>query len=112
MELKIVKAKDSNDMDEIEKKFSENKFKVISKEQSYVLMKRRRYGNTVIQLGLLFFALFFFSPIIIINVVYFAYSFLVKSPIVLITTETKGENGSPLQFNTIEEVLEEGNSIL
>lgn len=112
MALKIIKAKDSKDMDEIEKKFSENKFKVLSKENHYVLMKRKRYGNTVIQLGLLFFALFFFAPIIIINVVYFAYSFLVKSPTVLITVETKGEDGSPLQFNTIEEVLEEGNSIL
>lgn len=112
MALKIIHAEDSKDMDKIEETFSENKFKVLSKENHYVLMKRKRYGNTVIQLGLLFFALFFFAPIIIINVVYFAYSFLARSPTVLITVETKGEDGTPLEFNTIDEVLEEGNSIL
>lgn len=112
MGLKIIHAKNSKEMGAIEKEFKENKFKEVSREDNYVLMKRKRYGNRVIQLGLLFFALFFFAPIIIINVVYFGYSFIARSPTVLITTETVGKDGEPLEFNTVDEVLEEGNAIL
>lgn len=112
MDIDIIHAKDSKEINLIESQFSENKFKVMSKENNYVLMKRKRYGNTVIQLGLLFFALFLFAPIIIINVVYFTYSYLFKSPIVLITTEEEGDDGEPLEFTSIEKVLDKANAIL
>ncbi len=117
MELKIIYAKNKEDMETIEGKLTENKFKKLSSENNYILMKKRRYGNIVIQLGLLIFALFL-VPIpyayifIFIIVIYFSYSYLIRSPNVLITTETKDVNGQNLEFSTIDEVLELGNAIL
>ncbi|MCF0226617.1 MAG: hypothetical protein HUK28_04800 [Methanobrevibacter sp.] len=112
MDLLILKAKNKKDMENIKRELAKNKFKVQSSEDNFILMKKRRYGNTIIQLGVLFLALFFFAPLLIVNVVYFAYSYLIRSPVVLITTETKDKEGENLQFNTNDEVLEIANAML
>lgn len=117
MALKIIHAKSNNDIGHIEEELAKNKFKVVSKEDHYVLMKRKRYGNPVIQLGLLALALFIvpipYAYILVIAVVaYFSYSYLARSPNVLVTTETRDVDGNPLKYDTLEEVLEEGNAVL
>jgi len=112
MSLFILKANDSEDMDRISAELLENKFKTIEKQDNFILMKRRRYGNVLIHVVCLIVALMFFSVAIFINVIYFTYSFLWASPNVLITTETKGEDGEDLQFNTMDEVMMKATAIL
>ena len=111
MDLFILKAKDSKELDRISNELSENKFKVIQEESHFKLMKRKRYGNYYVHILFLIIGLFFAFPALIVNVVYFAYSYLWASPHVLITTETKTENGEDLQFNTMDEVLEKANKL-
>lgn len=110
--LFILKAVDSKNMESIASDLQENKFKVLQSDNKFILMRKKRYGNTVIQLGCLFFALFFFYPLILVNLVYFTYSLLWNSPNVLITTEKKDAEGNNLEYNTIEEVLEKANAVL
>lgn len=111
MDLFILKAEDSKELDRISNELSENKFKVIQEESHFKLMKRKRYGNYYVHILFLIIGLFFAFPALIVNVVYFAYSYLWASPHVLITTETKTENGEDLQFNTMDEVLEKANKL-
>ncbi len=111
MDLFILKAKDSKDLDRISNELSENKFKVIQEESHFKLMKRKRYGNYYVHILFLIIGLFFAFPALIVNVVYFAYSYLWASPHVLITTETKTESGEDLGFNTMDEVLEKANKL-
>lgn len=112
MSLFILKANNSEDMDRISAELLENKFKTIEKQDNFILMKRRRYGNVLIHVVCLIVALMFLSVAIFINVIYFTYSFLWASPNVLITTETKGEDGEDLQFNTMDEVMMKATAIL
>ena len=112
MSLFILKANDSEDMDRISAELLENKFKTIEKQDNFILMKRRRYGNVLIHVVCLIVALMFLSVAIFINVIYFTYSFLWASPNVLITTETKGDDGEDLEFNTMDEVLMKATAIL
>ena len=111
MDLFILKAKDSKDLDRISNELSENKFNVIQEESHFKLMKRKRYGNYYVHILFLIIGLFFAFPALIVNVVYFAYSYLWASPHVLITTETKTESGEDLGFNTMDEVLEKANKL-
>ena len=111
MDLFILKAKDSKDLDRISNELSENKFKVIQEESHFKLMKRKRYGNYYVHILFLIIGLFFAFPALMVNVVYFAYSYLWASPHVLITTETKTESGEDLGFNTMDEVLEKANKL-
>ena len=111
MDLFILKAKDSKDLDRISNELSENKFKVIQEESHFKLMKRKRYGNYYVHILFLIIGLFFAFPALIVNVVYFAYSYLWASPHVLLTTETKTESGEDLGFNTMDEVLEKANKL-
>lgn len=117
MDLQIIQAKNNNDMKYIGDKLAENKFKVQSSDNNYILMRKKRYGNIIIQVGLLIFALFL-VPVpyayifLIIVIIYFSYSYLFNSPNVLITTENKDVDGKDLKFTTVEKVLEIGNAIL
>ena len=61
-------------MDKLEKDLSENKFKTLEKQDNYILMKKRRYGNLLIHAVCLIVALSFIGIVIFINVIYFAYS--------------------------------------
>jgi hypothetical protein len=112
MKLFILSADDSKQMEEISKELSENKFKVVESDENYILMKKRRYGNIIIQIVCLALALLFSAVFIFINLAYFTYSYLWASPNVLITIEKVAENGEKLEFDSMDEVLRKANATL
>ncbi len=112
MSLFILSAKDSKEMNKISDELSQHKFKTIETQDNYILMKKRRYGNPLIHVVCLIIALSVLGLVIFINVAYFAYSFIWKSPNVLITTETVGDDGQALEFSDIDDVLKEATAIL
>lgn len=112
MKLFILKADTSKEMESISEELSQKKFKVTQQEENYILMTKKRYGNILIQVVCLLLALSVFWPLIIVNVVYFSYSYLWASPNVLITTEKVSDAGEPLEFSSMDEVLEKANAIL
>lgn len=112
MSLFILHADNSKEMEMISEELSQNKFKKIEEQDNYVLMKKRRYGNLLIHAVCLIIALGYIGIVIFINVIYFAYSFLWASPNVLITTETVGDNGEPLEFSNMDEILQKANALI
>lgn len=112
MGLFILSADNFDEMGEISAELSKNKFKIVEQDDSFILMIRRRYGNPLIHAICLVIALFTFSLIIFVNVAYFMYSYIWASPSVLITTERVSDEGEPLDFNTMEEVLDKATAIL
>ena len=103
-QLHIIHGKNKKDIKKISEKLKENNFKIIQTSDNFILLKKRRYGNIVIQLGILFLALFLFYPLILINLAYFTYSYLFRSPKILVTSETKSHNGDKLKFENIEDI--------
>lgn len=112
MDLLILEAKNSDELNKISDELALKKFKTIEQDNHYILKKKKRYGNILIHVVVLLIALFYFAPAILINLTYFTYSYLWASPFVLITIETKAETGDDLIFNTMEEVLKKANAIL
>lgn len=112
MKLFILGADSSKEMNKISEDLSQKKFKVVQQEGHYILMRKRRYGNILIQAICLILALSIFWPLLIVNVIYFSYSFLWASPNVLITTEKVSEDGGPLEFSNMDEILDKANAIL
>lgn len=112
MGLFILSADNSSQMDKISEELSQNKFKVLENQDNYILMKKKRYGNPLIHAVCLIIALSFIGPVIFINVVYFAYSFLWASPNVLITTEKVGDDGEPLEFSNMDEILKQATRLV
>lgn len=112
MSLFILSADNSKEMEKISKELSQNKFKTIEKQDNYILMKKRRYGNPLIHAICLIIALSVFGILIFVNVIYFTYSFLWASPNVLITTEKVGDDDEPLKFNNMDEILKQATAIL
>ena len=112
MKLFILNADNSKGMDDISEELYSKKFKIIEKDDNFILMRKRRYGNLLIHAVCLIIALSFFGPLIFVNVVYFAYSYLWASPHVLITTEKVDDEGNPLEFNYMDEVLNAAFAIL
>ena len=112
MSLFILHADNSKEMKRISDELSEHKFKTIETQDNYILMKKRRYGNPLIHVVCLIIALSAIGIVIFINVVYFAYSFIWKSPNVLITTEKVADDGQALEFSDMDEVLKEATAIL
>lgn len=112
MKLFILGAQDSKDLERISEELSQEKFKVVEREETFILMKKRRYGNVIIQLVMFILALSLSSLFLIGNVVYFTYSYLWASPHVLITTEKVDSDGEKLEFNSMDEVLAKANAIL
>lgn len=111
MKLLILKADNSKEMNSICDELSEHKFKKLQEEENYILMKKKRYGNYYVHILFLFIGLFFVYLALLVNVIYFTYSYLWASPNVLITTETKSEDGMDLEFNTMDQVLEKANKL-
>ena len=111
MDLFILKADNSKEMNKISEELSEYKFKTIQEEKNFILMKKKRYGNYYVHILFLMIGLFIVSFALLVNIVYFAYSYLWASPHVLITTETKSDEGEDLEFNTMDEVLEKANKL-
>lgn len=112
MDLLILSADSSDEMVKISEELSENKFKTIESGEEFILMRKRRCGNILIQIVCLLVALLVFNLFIFVNVAYFAYSYLWASPNVLITTEKVGDDGKRLEFNSMGEVLKKANAIL
>lgn len=112
MSLFILHADNKKEMNNISDELSQNKFKTVETQDNYILMKKRRYGNILIHVICLIIALQFIGLLIFINVVYFAYSFIWASPNVLITTETVGDDGEPLQFSNMDEILKEATRLI
>ena len=112
MSLFILHADNKKEMNNISDELSQNKFKTVETQENYILMKKRRYGNILIHVICLIIALQFIGLLIFINVVYFAYSFIWASPNVLITTETVGDDGEPLQFSNMDEILKEATRLI
>ncbi len=111
MDLFILKADSSKEMNEITDELSQQKFKKIQEESHFILMKKNRYGNYYVHILFLMIGLFFIYLALLVNVVYFTYSYLWASPHVLVTTEVKSEDGENLKFNTMDEVLEKANKL-
>ena len=112
MDLFILGADSSKEMENISEELSQKKFKITQQEENYILMRKKRYGNILIQVVCLILALSVSWVFLIINVVYFSYSFLWASPNVLITTEKVSEDGEPLEFSNMDEILNKANAIL
>ncbi|WP_405272391.1 hypothetical protein, partial [Methanobrevibacter sp.] len=101
MKLFILSADSSEEIKKISEKLSEKKFIMIESEDNFALMKKRRYGNLLIQVVCLILALQVSMLFLFINLAYFAYSYLWASPHVLITTEKVGEDGEKLEFDSM-----------
>ena len=112
MKLFILSADNSKEMDEISKELSEKKFITVENGDKFILMKKRRFGNILIQIVCLLLALSVSVLFLAINLIYYTYSYLWASPHVLITTEKVGEDGEKLEFNSMDEVLDKANAIL
>ena len=112
MDLLILPADNFKEMESISEELSQKKFRIIRQEENYILMNKRRFGNPLIHAVCLILALSLFSLLIFINVAYFMYSYIWASPNVLITTEKVSDEGEPLKFNTMDEVLNKANAIL
>lgn len=112
MKLFILAADNSKEMEKISQELSQKKFKIMEKNNNYILMRKKRFGNLLIHAVCLILALSAFSLLIFINVIYFMYSYIWASPSVLITTEKVSNDGEPLEFNSMDEVMDKANSIL
>lgn len=112
MKLFILAADNSKEMEKISQELSQKKFKIMEKNNNYILMRKKRFGNLLIHAVCLILALSAFSLFIFINVIYFMYSYIWASPSVLITTEKVSDDGEPLEFNSMDEVMDKANSIL
>ena len=112
MNLLILEADSVKEMEDISQELSQNKFRIIQQDDDFILMNKRRFGNPWIHAVCLILALFTFSLLIFINVGYFMYSYIWASPNVLITTEKVSDEGEPLEFNSMDEVLDKANAIL
>lgn len=112
MDLLILPADNFKEMENISQELSQKKFKIIQQDENFILMNKRRFGNPLIHAICLILALSVFSLLIFINVAYFMYSYIWASPNVLITTEKVSDEGEPLEFNSMDEVLNKANAIL
>ena len=112
MDLFILSADNSDEMVDIAEELSQKKFKAIEKDEQFILMKKRRYGNILIQVVFIILALQVSALFLFVNVIYFTYSYLWASPHVLITTEKVGEDGEKLEFNTMDELMKKANAML
>ncbi len=111
MDLFILKANNDKELKAISEELALEKFKVIQEEDNFILLRKKRYGNYYVHILFLLIGLFYIAPFLIVNVVYFTYSYLWASPHVLVTTDTKSNNGENLEFNTIDEVMDSANKL-
>jgi len=112
MKLFILNAENSGDLENISNELSRKKFKTIERKDNFILMKKRRFGNILVQIAFILLALQVSALFLIVNVAYFTYSYLWASPHVLITTENVDDEGEKLEFNSMDEVLTKANAIL
>ena len=99
-------------MENISEELAQNKFKIRQQDENFILMRRARYGNVLIHVVSLILALSLSAYFLFINVVYFSYSYLWASPHVLITTEKVDDEGNPLEFSDMDEIMMKATAIL
>lgn len=104
----ILKAKDFDDMESTAKPFIDNGYRIISSDAKHIIAKKRNFGNWyfhVLFLGLILFIVGYNSWLLyllcILYIGYFLFYLFKRSKIVLITTESKDENGNPVEFDDI-----------
>ncbi|MDL2246370.1 hypothetical protein LJB96_02000 [Methanobrevibacter sp. OttesenSCG-928-K11] len=105
MGLKIIYGKDFDEIEDLAIKLGNNGYKINSRDDNFVLLKKRAYGNMYMHLVFIIIALIMFYPAILFNLVYFAYNFIKKSEYILITTETKDKDGKKLEFDDVDMIL-------
>ncbi|WP_409198621.1 hypothetical protein ACA135_01895 [Methanobrevibacter acididurans] len=101
---KFIFAKNQNEMYKTADLLEEKKYKVKSEDKNYILLRKNAYGNILIHIAIILIALFYFNYIIIITILYFLYNFYKNSVVILITTESKDEDGNPLDFIKLEDL--------
>ncbi|MDR2873452.1 MAG: hypothetical protein LBV42_01695 [Methanobrevibacter sp.] len=125
----ILKANSNEEISKISQPFLEKKFKEISKGDSHIILKKRNFGSPIIHICFLLLILFgdisFFENLPFLNsfqssppkynifvtyifcffyVAYIIFNLFTKTKVILITTETRDEDGNPIKFNNIDEV--------
>ena len=101
---KFIFAKNQSEMYKTADLLEEKKYKVKSEDKNYILLRKNAYGNILIHIAIILIALFYFNYIIIITIIYFLYNFYKNSVVILITTESKDEDGNPLDFIKLEDL--------
>lgn len=101
---KFIFAKNQSEMYKTADLLEEKKYKVKSEDKNYILLRKNAYGNILIHIAIILIALFYFNYIIIITILYFLYNFYKNSVVILITTESKDEDGNPLDFIKLEDL--------
>lgn len=101
---KFIFAKNQSEMYKTADLLEEKKYKVKSEDKNYILLRKNAYGNILIHIAIILIALFYFNYIIIITIIYFLYNFYKNSVVILITTESKDEDGNPLDFIKLKDL--------
>jgi len=101
MKPKIVHAKNYEVMCELADLFIESKFKIKSRGDNYILLRKLNYGNYFLHALFIIIALFIDNRAILVNVFIFGYSLFQKSNNILITTEKIDDKGNPLEFDDV-----------
>ena len=91
-------------MNELAEILSKSKYKMEYHEKNYILMRKKDYGNLILHGIFIAIGLIINVLVFILNVIYFSYSFLKKSNIILITTETTDINGNTVEFDKAEDL--------
>ena len=68
MKLFILSADNSDELIKIADELSQKKFKVIDEDENFILMRKRRYGNILIQVICLLLALLVSGIFLFVNV--------------------------------------------
>ena len=104
MKPKVLHVKTKENMNELAEILSRSKYKMEYREKNYILMKKRDYGNWILHVIFIAIGLFISVLAFIFNVIYFSYSFLKKSNIILITTDTTDLEGNLVEFDKAEDL--------
>ncbi|MBZ9569945.1 hypothetical protein KQY27_00030 [Methanobrevibacter sp. TMH8] len=107
----ILKAKNFDDMESIAKPFIDNGYKIMSSDAKHIIAKKRNFGIWyfhVLFLGLILFIVSYNSWILylvcLLYIAYFLFYLFKRSKIVLITTESKDEEGNYVEFDDIKDI--------
>lgn len=100
----VLHVKNNEDMEELSEILKKSKYSINHREQNYILLKKKNYGNLILHGIFIFIGLVINMLGFVLNVIYFAYSFFKKSNIILITTETKDQDNNPVKFDNAEDL--------
>ena len=108
----ILKAENPEEIEKIAKPFLDKGFKIISEDETYLIAKKRNIGSYLVHfifIVLILFVISYTSWMIYVvcggYITYFVYFLFSKSKVVLITTETVDKDGSPVEFDSMENII-------